>query len=232
MTEVPKPPLVPSPRSLDNLRHAAGGGPFVRELSRYERFPEALAKMEAPLKECGWYCETSDARHAWSRAVLFADHESGARLFLAIRWSRNPDRNGLMKWSRSGRSYRFSPPPTDQHSSPWYTLKSMALVLDMAADPAAPLPKELQPHGWLPYYQSGCRCEKIKHHGELGAQAALASAQKAREQGMTRRTECRYYQCPDDALSFHLTSKPGPHHAHRNQYEETLRIVGGDHHNG
>lgn len=165
-----------------------------------ECFPVRLTEIRKNLEAAGWFCEQSEARPTWPRAVIFADHPSGARFFLSMKWSANRRKqDGTRKWS-SRRPCWFLPPARESLRSPWYRTVDAELRDGLIADPRLPLPSGISRSGFLPVHETGCQCEKIKFWGKPQAQDALRRAQEA------QRGECRYYQCPDDARAFHLTS--------------------------
>lgn len=169
--------------------------------------------IASELAELGWYTECTPARFSWPYAIMWGDHASGARLFVRAGWSSKPGPNYTKQFSKRKYSFWFSPPPpSPDRRSLWYPLPRQGVprqgvLLSMAADPMVSLPSSARGLGFIPSQHTGCGCDKIQLYGEQAAAEALASAQAAREAGMERRRECRFYQCPDDARAFHLTSR-------------------------
>lgn len=176
------------------------------DLTPDEQIPPRMHEIAQHLVELGWYTELTPARHAWPYAILWADHASGARIFIRAGWANRCSHNGLRRFPGKKYGYWFSPPPDDRIRSAWYSLKRAAPTMHMAEDPYQDIPASAWQYGFIPRQQMGCDCGKLKHRGEQAAAEALARAQAAREAGMEWRQECRYYQCPQDALAFHLTS--------------------------
>lgn len=180
----------------------------MRDLLPDELIPPRLHTIATELTELGWYTECTEARHAWPYAVLWGDHATGARLFIRAAWGNRPGLNYTKRFPGKKYGFWFSPPPPARdRRSPWCSVQRHAPLMRMAADPFLPLPDSVWRHGFIPRQQTGCDCDKLKLHGEHTAAEALARAKAAREAGMEWRRECRYYQCPDDAQAFHLTSR-------------------------
>lgn len=181
----------------------------MRELSAGERISPHVAALTQEMTGNGWYCETTDARHTWPRNELYADHASGARVLVVAAWRAKTGINGWSYKTWPIRKHKFwaSPPsPVRGRNSPWFRLVTMDDMVTFVV--SLTVPDGLFPHGWPPGHGTACRCEKLMLHGEQKAAEALARAMQARAAGVERRRECRYYQCPDDALTFHLTSIP------------------------
>jgi hypothetical protein len=63
-------------------------------------------------------------------------------------------------------------------------------------------------HGYLPAWESGCVCGKVRF-SEARAREALVTAKIRRGlRGNKLRREQRIYPCPGDVLVYHLTSLP------------------------
>jgi hypothetical protein len=171
-----------------------------------EQISPRLHSISDGLVEAGWYAEISAARYAWPYAQLWADHGTGARIFICAAWSPKRAYNGHRRFPGDKYSFWFSPPPAGESRSLWHFLRREHHLLPLAVDPFLEVPSWAPGQGFIPRQQTGCICEKTKHPDEQTAARALERAVAARAAGMTRRREQRYYQCPQDAAAFHLTS--------------------------
>lgn len=179
----------------------------MRELEPHESMSPYLLEWAQKATAHGWYVDLAQARYAWPRCSMAADHADGARVLVWCKWSTKRSQTGGMYKSFRLRNHRVWVSPVSKSAlrkSPWYSLPDVQLLHDFVVSPF--VPEGLQPQGWPTMYGHACRCEKTGHRGHAEAARALAEAKAAREAGMERRNECRYYQCPDDALLFHLTS--------------------------
>lgn len=177
------------------------------ELVPEDQIPQRLHDIADHLATLNWYCEISPARYAWPYATLWGDDSTGARLFIRAGWGNKPMRTGRKRFPSGKYGWWFSPASSGEHRSPWCSMKREARLMQLAADPLTPIGPSVWRHGYLPREQTGCNCDKLRLYGEEQAAEALARAQAAREAGMGWRQERRYYQCPQDALAFHLTSR-------------------------
>lgn len=179
----------------------------MRDLHPDELVSPRMRAIASSLGALGWYTECTEARHAWPYATLWGDHASSARLFVGARWGNKLNAYGHKRFPGSRYSFWFSPPsPSTDRRSLWFSLKREAPLMEMAANPYQPIADSVWRQGFIPRQQTGCGCDKLQLYGEDAAVRALARAQEARAAGVEWRRECRFYQCPDDARAFHLTS--------------------------
>lgn len=172
--------------------------------------PPVLGEWAERLKALGWEPVLTPGRPTWPRAVLWADHPHDANFYIQSAVSRPRRPGGPRRWPSKKRTYWYRPAGSGRERSPWYRVSAEEAnyltenVLD--PDRIARTLRNKHPHGRLPLEETPCSCGKVPFD-MASAQTVLDEAKDNRHRGTARRRERRMYQCPHDALVYHVTSR-------------------------